>query len=216
MQKYCEASTGCLLGAAIPHNLQYNGNFEEVSSKLKDETGMHSVGGITEGGSLDSTYFVPPSDGYHRPFYQQELYVCSAYHPDNQKPQQNYFYALEKHFYPMSQDCFIPDDSRFQYVPFRKSSQSYQSEFKFQEFQYFVVIDFEATCDKEKNPHPQEIIEFPSVLVNSMTGQLEDQFQVYVRPTHNQHLTDFCKELTGIQQTQVRDFIPLTSVVIFL
>ncbi|XP_074310629.1 uncharacterized protein LOC141646641 [Silene latifolia] len=81
--------------------------------------------------------------------------------------------------------------------------QSYHPEYNIQEFQYFVVIDFEATCDKERNPHPQEIIEFPSVLVNSRTGQLENSFQVYVRPTHNQQLTDFCKDLTGIQQSQV-------------
>ncbi|PON75720.1 Exonuclease/helicase-like [Parasponia andersonii] len=203
MQMYCEASTRCLHGEAIPHNLQYNnGNFEEGSSKPKDETGSLSLGGITEGVSLDSTYFVPPSDCYHGPFYQQDFYVWSAY-PDNQKAQQNHFYALENHSYAMHYDNCIPDDSRFQYLPFKKLTQSYQSEFQFQEFQYFVVIDFEATCDKEKNPHPQEIIEFPSVLVNSMTGQLEDQFQVYVRPTHNQHLSDFCKELTGIQQTQV-------------
>uniref|UniRef100_A0A7N0UH35 GRF-type domain-containing protein n=1 Tax=Kalanchoe fedtschenkoi TaxID=63787 RepID=A0A7N0UH35_KALFE len=66
-----------------------------------------------------------------------------------------------------------------------------------------ISCNFEATCDKEKSPHPQEIIEFPSVLVNSMTGQMEDFFQTYVRPTCNQHLTDFCKELTGIQQIQV-------------
>lgn len=72
-----------------------------------------------------------------------------------------------------------------------------------QDFQYFVVIDFEATCDKEKNPHPQEIIEFPSVIVNGITGQLEACFQTYVRPTCNQVLTDFCKDLTGIQQIQV-------------
>ncbi|XP_075635829.1 uncharacterized protein LOC142608012 isoform X3 [Castanea sativa] len=87
--------------------------------------------------------------------------------------------------------------------PDRMSSQGYQPGFQFQEFQYFVVIDFEATCDKEKYPHPQEIIEFPSVIVNSMTGQLEDCFQIYVRPTCNQLLSNFCKELTGIQQAQV-------------
>ncbi|KAM6596734.1 hypothetical protein CsatA_007258 [Cannabis sativa] len=203
MQKYCEASTRCLHGKAIRHNMQYEGTFEEGSSKPKDETVSYTGDAITEGGSLDSTYFVPSSDGYHRPIYQQEFYVWSGYHPDNQRAQQNQFYALEDHFSPMSHDYCIPDDNRFQYVPFRKVFQNYQAEFINQEFQYFVVIDFEATCDKEKNPHPQEIIEFPSVLVNSMTGQLEDQFQVYVRPTHNQHLTDFCKELTGIQQTQV-------------
>ncbi|RVW36327.1 hypothetical protein CK203_107649 [Vitis vinifera] len=42
--------------------------------------------------------------------------------------------------------------------------------FPFPRISVFVVIDFEATCDKEKNPHPQEIIEFPSVLVNKLTG----------------------------------------------
>lgn len=72
-----------------------------------------------------------------------------------------------------------------------------------QDFQYFVVIDFEATCDKEKVPKPQEIIEFPSVVVNSRTGQLEDSFQTYVRPVCHPILTDFCKDLTGIRQNQV-------------
>ncbi|KAF6158803.1 hypothetical protein GIB67_040317 [Kingdonia uniflora] len=72
----------------------------------------------------------------------------------------------------------------------------------YQEFQYFVVIDFKATYDKDKNPHPQEIIEFPSILVNNMNGQIEASFQTYVRPAFHQHLTNFCKELTGIQQIQ--------------
>ncbi|KAL8529277.1 hypothetical protein ACS0TY_006633 [Phlomoides rotata] len=80
-----------------------------------------------------------------------------------------------------------------------------------QDFQYFVVIDFEATCDKGKNPHPQEIIEFPSVIVNSITGQLEACFQTYVRPTCNQVLTDFCKDLTGIQQIQVDRGVTLSE-----
>lgn len=88
-------------------------------------------------------------------------------------------------------------------VPYDMFGYAYPYEVQFQEFQYFLVIDFEATCDKDQIPHPQEIIEFPSVLVNSMTGQLEAYFQTYVRPTCNKHLTDFCKDLTGIQQTQV-------------
>ena len=82
-------------------------------------------------------------------------------------------------------------------------AQGHPHDFQFQDFQYFVVIDFEATCDKDRNPHPQEIIEFPSVIVSSVTGQLESNFQTYVRPTCNQHLSDFCKDLTGIQQFQV-------------
>ncbi|KAL5580332.1 hypothetical protein UlMin_012774 [Ulmus minor] len=199
----CEASAGCFHGKEMPYNLQYIGNFEEGSSDPKDETNRHLIGGGTEGGSANKLYYSTPNEGYHRPFYPQDFYVWSACHPDIQKTQQQHFYAQESHFYPMNHDYHIRADNQFQYVPFRKLSQSYQPDFKFQEFQYFVVIDFEATCDKERNPHPQEIIEFPSVLVNSMTGQLEDQFQIYVRPTHNQLLSDFCKELTGIQQTQV-------------
>jgi ERI1 exoribonuclease 2 len=39
--------------------------------------------------------------------------------------------------------------------------------------------------------------------VSSVTGQLEACFQTYVRPTCNQLLSDFCKDLTGIQQIQV-------------
>ncbi|KAK9274024.1 hypothetical protein L1049_018838 [Liquidambar formosana] len=113
------------------------------------------------------------------------------------------YMSIESHFYPMSHEYCLPVDNRFQYVPFRMLSQSYPRDHQFQDLQYFVVIDFEATCDKEKKPHPQEIIEFPSVLVNSVTGQLEDFFQIYVRPTCNQLLSDFCKELTGIQQIQV-------------
>ncbi|CAA6654432.1 unnamed protein product [Spirodela intermedia] len=42
-----------------------------------------------------------------------------------------------------------------------------------------------------------------------MTGQLEASFQTYVRPAYHQNLTDFCKELTGIQQIQVDRGVPL-------
>ncbi|KAK6121556.1 hypothetical protein DH2020_044701 [Rehmannia glutinosa] len=83
----------------------------------------------------------------------------------------------------------------------------YDHHYRFQNFEYFVVMDFEATCDKDKPPFPQEIIEFPSVVVGSATGQLEACFQTYVRPTCNRILTDFCKDLTGIQQVQVYIYI---------
>ncbi|KAL0397391.1 UNVERIFIED_CONTAM: ERI1 exoribonuclease 2 [Sesamum calycinum] len=63
----------------------------------------------------------------------------------------------------------------------------------------------------QKNPHPQEIIEFPSVIVSSITGQLEACFQTYVRPTCNQILSDFCKDLTGIQQIQVDRGVTLSE-----
>ncbi|KAK6142434.1 hypothetical protein DH2020_022782 [Rehmannia glutinosa] len=56
----------------------------------------------------------------------------------------------------------------------------YDHHYRFQDFEYFVVMDFEATCDKDKPPFPQEIIEFPSVIVSSATGQLEACFQLQV------------------------------------
>ncbi|XP_073147876.1 uncharacterized protein [Henckelia pumila] len=79
------------------------------------------------------------------------------------------------------------------------------------DFQYFVVIDFEATCEKVWSHRPQEIIEFPAVIVNAYTGQLEAFFQTYVRPTTNRMLSDFCKDLTGIQQIQVDNGITLSE-----
>jgi len=71
------------------------------------------------------------------------------------------------------------------------------------EFDYFVVIDFEATCERDSRIYPQEIIEFPAVLVDAATGGLVSSFRTYVRPRHHPRLTEFCSELTGIRQDQV-------------
>jgi ERI1 exoribonuclease 2 len=136
----------------------------------------------------------PPNLGYNIPFYHQDFF------PPYVLPE----YQMGHNCYQSVQDCNFPLANRVQYFPYEVFSQGVpQIDPNFQDFQYFVVIDFEATCDKDRNPHPQEIIEFPSVLVNSVTGQLEASFQTYVRPTYHQHLTEFCKELTGIQQIQV-------------
>lgn len=67
---------------------------------------------------------------------------------------------------------------------------------------HYVVLDFEATCDKPTTPMPQEIIEFPSVLLDAGMKQVAE-FESFVRPTHHPVLTPFCTELTGIEQAQV-------------
>ncbi|MBT3198358.1 MAG: exonuclease domain-containing protein [Phycisphaerales bacterium] len=72
-----------------------------------------------------------------------------------------------------------------------------------QPFEYFVVLDFEATCDRGKAPGPQEIIEYPSVLLSGETFDVINEFRSFVRPLHNPRLTPFCLELTGITQQQV-------------
>ncbi|KAK0153520.1 3'-5' exoribonuclease 1 [Merluccius polli] len=65
-------------------------------------------------------------------------------------------------------------------------------------------VDFEATCE-EDNPAEfhHEIIEFPMVLINTHTLEIEDTFQEYVRPEVNTQLSDFCVKLTGITQKMV-------------
>jgi len=39
---------------------------------------------------------------------------------------------------------------------------------------YLLVLDFEATCEKDHPFYPHEIIEFPIVLVNAATLEIED------------------------------------------
>ncbi|KAM3329714.1 hypothetical protein ACQJBY_026635 [Aegilops geniculata] len=72
-----------------------------------------------------------------------------------------------------------------------------------QDFDFFVVVDFELTCVKDGRIFPQEIIEFPAVLVDGATGRIVSAFRRYVRPKHHPVLTEFCRELTGIRQEDV-------------
>ncbi|KAL7404981.1 hypothetical protein ABVT39_021973 [Epinephelus coioides] len=76
-------------------------------------------------------------------------------------------------------------------------------------FSYLIVIDFESTCWREKNNYGQEIIEFPAVLLNTSTGEVESEFHTYVQPQEHPMLSEFCTELTGITQMQVEAGIPL-------
>nr|CAD7575074.1 unnamed protein product [Timema californicum] len=82
-----------------------------------------------------------------------------------------------------------------------------------QQFDYLIVIDFESTCwEGEQGGWKQpEIIEFPAVLLNIHSGQLEQEFQQYVCPIENPKLSEFCKSLTGITQQQVDDGVPLST-----
>jgi len=77
--------------------------------------------------------------------------------------------------------------------------------------QYIVIMDFEATCDDGPSRNradkcrktTQEIIEWPAVILNVNTLEIEAEFHRYVRPTDVPLLTKFCTQLTGIRQTQV-------------
>ncbi|KAL5226689.1 hypothetical protein ABZP36_014954 [Zizania latifolia] len=203
MQVNNEASAGCLKPIISQYNPQEQrgDGFAENSEKKKDSIAAEKVLKVP----------LLPNQGFSRPFHQQEYYARPYIYADYQMLRQPQPYGFDNQFYQINRDHSFPIENRVQYLPFKMLPQGYPPDAQLQEFQYFVVIDFEATCDKENNPHPQEIIEFPSVLVNSATGQLEASFQTYVRPTYHQLLTDFCKELTGIQQIQVDRGVPLSE-----
>ena len=94
---------------------------------------------------------------------------------------------------------------------------------------FYIVIDYEATCCKfQRQNFKHEIIEFPAILVDAekkvivselnkslknlnftwiffvnLTFQKSFQikeFHSFVKPVLNKKLTDFCTELTGIDQ----------------
>ncbi|CAB9523065.1 ERI1 exoribonuclease [Seminavis robusta] len=79
---------------------------------------------------------------------------------------------------------------------------------------YLLVLDFEATCSPngEADPDPVEIIEFPTLLLNVKTGEIEDTFHYYVKPEVHPELSEFCTSLTGIHQSTVKQGKTLTEV----
>ncbi|OQV21114.1 ERI1 exoribonuclease 3 [Hypsibius exemplaris] len=79
-------------------------------------------------------------------------------------------------------------------------------------FDYFLVLDFEATCDKPVSPVPQEIIEFPVVKIDARTMEPTATFHEYVLPTVHPQLSPFCTNLTGIIQDMVDNQPPLEEV----
>lgn len=80
-----------------------------------------------------------------------------------------------------------------------------------QDFDYVIAIDFECTCDNNVTVCPQEIIEFPAILVNVLTRKVESIFHTFVKPVYHPMLTDFCKRFTGIQQNQVGHHLALND-----
>ncbi len=81
-----------------------------------------------------------------------------------------------------------------------------------QTLDYLVVLDFEATCQEGQRIKPQEIIEFPCVLLDCRTLAVVGEFHHYVRPVHHPILSPFCTQLTGITQEMVDSGVPIATV----
>jgi inhibitor of KinA sporulation pathway (predicted exonuclease) len=65
----------------------------------------------------------------------------------------------------------------------------------------YIVLDIEATCD-DKMKIQNEIIEIGAVKLNEDL-EIVGEFQIFIKPILNPTLTDFCKELTKIKQSDV-------------
>ncbi len=67
-----------------------------------------------------------------------------------------------------------------------------------------LIIDLEATCDEGDRllAEEMEIIEIGAVWA-SADGRVIDTFEALVRPVVHPQLTSFCKQLTGVSQSDV-------------
>jgi 3'-5' exoribonuclease 1 len=71
----------------------------------------------------------------------------------------------------------------------------------------YIIFDLEATCWKDRNHGGNETIEIGAVKIDA-DGTAIDEFQTFVKPLRHPTLSEFCTELTSIQQSDV-DSAPL-------
>ncbi|KAJ5072130.1 3'-5' exonuclease eri1-related [Anaeramoeba ignava] len=81
-------------------------------------------------------------------------------------------------------------------------------------FDFLLVLDFEATCGGPCKGRLVEIIEMPTLILNTKTLKIEDTFHSYIRPEIFPRLTKFCENLTGIEQ-EIVDKSPVFIQVLF-
>lgn len=77
----------------------------------------------------------------------------------------------------------------------------------------YIIFDLEASCWLGRPPHGiNEIIEIGAVKVNDY-GEVESTFIKFVKPTVNPILSDFCKKLTSILQSDIDKASTFPSVI---
>mmetsp|Transcript_7466 Transcript_7466/g.8867 ORF Transcript_7466/g.8867 Transcript_7466/m.8867 type:complete len:217 (-) Transcript_7466:1004-1654(-) len=73
------------------------------------------------------------------------------------------------------------------------------------QYDYWLVMDFEATCEDKDRNWKHEIIEFPGILIRVKDGVVISEFESFVQPTEVPILTPFCTKLTSIKQSDVEN-----------
>ncbi|UII31203.1 exonuclease domain-containing protein [Fulvivirga ulvae] len=66
----------------------------------------------------------------------------------------------------------------------------------------YIIFDLESTCWKEKSGRIREIIEIGAVKIDS-TQYIVSEFDAFIKSVINPRLSDFCQELTSIQQSDI-------------
>ncbi|KAK4471361.1 hypothetical protein MN116_004795 [Schistosoma mekongi] len=86
-------------------------------------------------------------------------------------------------------------------------------------YDYLLIIDLEATCESKEKvitdiDYPHEIIEFPILLYNTRLRKCVSVFHAYCKPRLHPDLSEFCTDLTQIQQIQVDNALPFPNVLL--
>ena len=66
----------------------------------------------------------------------------------------------------------------------------------------YVIVDLEATCWDQWDKSQNETIEIGAVLVNDQK-EIVSEFMTFIKPIKFPNLSDFCIDLTSIQQADV-------------
>ncbi|MFN8888672.1 MAG: exonuclease domain-containing protein, partial [Cyclobacteriaceae bacterium] len=66
----------------------------------------------------------------------------------------------------------------------------------------YIIFDLEATCWEGFDKSQNETIEIGALKVND-NREIVSEFSSFIKPLKNPILSDFCKQLTSIQQEDV-------------
>lgn len=66
----------------------------------------------------------------------------------------------------------------------------------------FIIFDLEATCWEQYDKSDNETIEIGAIKIN-MDREIEDEFVQFVKPIRFPKLSEFCKNLTTIDQEDI-------------